>query len=119
MTSKIINMVEKLKDAEDRLLESMFQSESIADDGFSSRIVTRIRRHMWLRRLTLPIAMLVGGSIAIKPITQLSVAVSKLLTVIPMELLETPVAWIPQPQYVVLGAMLLVAAMLGVRMLED
>ena len=112
-------MAEKMKDAEDRLLESMFQSESIADDGFSKRIVTKIRQRMWLRRLALPIAMLVGGSIAIKPIAQLSVAVSKLLTVIPMELLETPVAWIPQPQYVVLGAMLLAAAMLGMRMLED
>lgn len=112
-------MVEKLKDAEDRLLESMFQSEPIADDGFSKRIVTKIRRRMWLRRLALPIAMFVGGSIAIKPVSQLSVAASKLLTVIPMELLETPVAWIPQPQYVVLGAMLLAATMLGVRMLED
>ena len=119
MISKIINMAEKMKDAEDRFLESMFQSESIADDGFSSRIVTRIRRRMWLRRLALPIAMFVGGSIAIKPLAQLSVAVSKLLTVMPVELLETPVAWIPQPQYVVLGAMLLAAAMLGLRMLEE
>ena len=112
-------MAEKLKDAEDRLLESMFHSEPIADDGFSKRIVTRIRLRMWIRRLVLPISMIIGGSIAIKPITQISVAVSKLFTVIPMELLETPVAWVPQPQYVVLGAMLLGAGMLGVRMLED
>ena len=119
MTSKIINMAEKLKDAEDRLLGTMFQAEPIVDDGFSKRIVTRIRRRLWLRRLALPIAMFVGGSIAIKPLSQLSVAVSKLLTVIPMELLETPVAWIPQLQYVVLGAMLLVASMLGIRLIED
>ena len=119
MISKIINMAEKMKDAEDRLLESMFQSEPIADDGFSSRIVTRIRRRMWLRRLALPIAMIVGGSVAIKPLAQLSVAATKLLTVIPMDFLEMPVAWIPEPQYVVLGAMLLAAAMLGVRMLEE
>ncbi len=112
-------MAEKLKDAEDRMLESIFQSELIADDGFSKQVVTRIRRRMWLRRLTLPIAIFVGGSIAIKPIAQLSVAVSKLLTVIPMELLETPIAVFPQIQYVVLGAMLLVAGLLGLRMLED
>jgi len=112
-------MADKLRDAEDRLLGLMFQAESIADDGFSKRIVTRIRRRMWLRRLALPIAMLVGGSIAIKPIAQLSVAVSKLLTVVPMELLETPIAVFPQLQYIVLGAMLLVAGMLGLRMLED
>ena len=119
MTSKIINMAEKLKDAEDQMLESMFQSELIADDGFSKRVVTRIRRRMWLRRLALPIAMFVGGSIAIEPLAQLSVAAAKLLTVIPMDFLEMPVAWIPQPQYVVLGAMLLAAAMLGVRLLEE
>jgi len=112
-------MAEKLKDAEDRLLETMFQSDLIADDGFSKRVVTRIRRRMWLRRFTLPIAMLVGGSIAIKPVLQLSAAASKLLTIIPMELLETPVAMVPQLQYVVVGAMLLMAVMLGIRMLED
>ena len=112
-------MAEKLKDAEDRLLGAMFQAEPIVDDGFSKRIVTRIRRRLWMRRLALPIAMFVGGSIAIKPIAQLSVAVSKLLTVIPMELLEAPVAWVPQLQYVVLGAMLLTAGLLGVRMLEE
>ena len=119
MTSKIIIMAEKLKDAEDRMLGAMFQAEPIADDGFSKRVVTRIRRRLWMRRLALPIAMFVGGSIAIKPLAQLSVAAAKLLTVIPMEFLEMPVAWIPQPQYVVLGAMLLAAAMLGVRMLEE
>jgi len=119
LTSKIINMAEKLKDAEDRLLGAMFQAEPIADDGFSKRVVTRIRRRLWMRRLALPVAMFVGGSIAVKPVLQLSVAVSKLLAVIPMELLETPVAWFPQLQYVVLGAMLLVASMLGIRMLED
>jgi hypothetical protein len=112
-------MAEKLKDAEDRLLGAMFQAEQIADDGFSKRIVTRIRRRMWLRRLTLPIAMFVGGSIAIKPIAELSVVVSKLLTVIPMELLEAPITVFPQLQYVVLGTMLLAAGLLGVRMLEE
>jgi hypothetical protein len=36
-----------------------------------------------------------------------------------MELLETPIAVLPQLQYVVLGAMLLVAGMLGLRILEE
>ena len=48
-------MAEKLKDAEDRLLESLFASEPIADDGFSRRVVTRIRRRIWVRRLALPV----------------------------------------------------------------
>ena len=129
MTSKIINMVEKLKDAEDRLLESMFQSEPIADDGFSARVVTRIRRRLWVRRLALPVAMLIGGVFAIKPATQLAIAVSKLLTVVPQGMLDVPTTWIPQAQTVVfgatlmqtvvLGAMLLAAGILGTRMLIE
>ena len=76
-------MVEKLQDAEDRLLEAMFRSEPIPDDGFSGRVVTRIRRDIWVRRLALPVAMLIGGAFAVKPASQLLVAGSKLLTVVP------------------------------------
>ena len=129
MTSKIINMVEKLKDAEDRFLESIFQSESIADDGFSQRVVTRIRRRIWLRRLALPVAVLVGGLIAVKPAWQLVSAASKLLSTVPEGVFETPASWIPQMQTVVFGAsllqlvviggMLLAAGLLGTRMLVE
>ena len=129
MTSKIINMAEKLKDAEDRLLESMFRSEPIADEGFSGRVVARIRRRLWVQRLALPIAMLVGGAIAVKPATQLVAAASKLLTVVPQGVLDVPTTWIPQvqnvaygatlTQTVVLGAMVLAAGVLGTRMLVE
>ena len=122
-------MAEKLKDAEDRLLESMFRSEPIADEGFSSRVVARIRRRFWVQRLALPIAMLVGGAIAVKPATQLVAAASKLLTVVPQGILEAPTTWIPQvqnvafgaslTQTVVLGAMVLAAGVLGTRMLVE
>ena len=129
MTSKIINMAEKLKDAEDRFLESMFESQQIADDGFSHRVVTRIRRRLWVRRVTLPIAMLIGGAIAIRPASELLIAASKLLTVAPQSVLEAPSSLLPQmqsvafgasmTQTVVLAAMLLGAGILGVRLLNE
>ena len=129
MTSKIINMAEKLKDAEDRLLESMFASEPIADDGFSSRVVTRIRRRIWLRRLALPVAMLIGGAIAIKPASQLVMAAAKLLTVVPQDVVVSSAEWMPQVQgiavsgsfvqTVVYGAVLLGVGILGARMLTE
>ena len=112
-------MAEKLKDAEDRLLESMFAAEPIADDGFSKRVVSKVRRRLWIRRLALPVAMLIGGGIAAKPLAQLGLAASKLLTVMPQELLAIPTDWIPQLQLIVVGAMLLVAGSLGMRLLED
>ena len=112
-------MAEKLKDAEDRLLESMFQSAPIADDGFSKHVVTRIRRRLWLRRLSLPVAMLIGGGIAVRPMSELVLAASKLLTVIPQDVLAVPTDWVPQMQLVILGAMLLAAGGLGMRLVED
>jgi hypothetical protein len=122
-------MAEKLKDAEDRLLESMFHSQAIADDGFSRRIVTRIRRRLWVQRLALPIALVIGGAIALKPAMQLMLLMPKLLAIVPQGVLNVPASWLPQveasafgasfPQIVVLGAMLLVAAFLGIRLLEE
>ena len=129
MTSKIINMADKLMDAQDRLLESMFKSEPIPDDGFSHRIVNRIRRRIWVRRLALPIAMLIGVVIAIKPASQLVVAASKLLTVVPQDVLLLPAKWLPQVQGVVIsgsfmqtviyGAVLLGVGLVGSRLLAE
>ncbi len=129
MTSKIINMAEKLRDAEDRMLESLFASEPIADDGFSQRVVGRIRRRIWIRRLALPIAMIVGGAIAIKPASQLVMAASKLLTVVPQDVVVTPAEWLPQVQGIAIsgsfvqtaiyGAVLLGVGLLGARMLTE
>ena len=116
-------------DAEDRLLESIFKSEPIADDGFSRRVVGRIRRRIWVRRLALPVAMIVGGVIAIKPASQLLLAVSKLLTVVPQEVVAAPASWLPEVQglaisgsviqMVVYGAMLLGIGLVGARMLSE
>ncbi len=81
--------------------------------------MARIRRRLWLRRLALPIAMVIGGGVAIKPMSELVLAATKLLTFVPQGMFEIPAAWVPQLWTVVLGAMLLAAAMLGMRMVED
>ena len=119
MTSKIINMAERMKDAEDRFLESMFDAAPIADDGFSTMIVRRIRRRLWLRRLALPLAAVIGGAIAIKPLAGLVTAAVRLTSLLPQELLAATSALVPQAPIVVLGAMLLAACLLGLRALDD
>ncbi len=124
MTSKIINMAERIKDEEDRLLESMFESAPIADDGFSVAVVRRVRRRLWLRRLAVPLATLIGGAIAIKPLTGFVVAIAKLFVLMPPELISSARALVPelpitQLPTVVLGAMLLAAILLGLRSLEE
>ena len=119
MTSKIINMADRMKDAEDRLLEAMFETTPIADNGFSVRIVRRIRRRLWVRRLALPIALLLGGSIAFRPVLQLLDAAATLTSVLPGEWAAMPLDRIPQLPVVLMGAALLAVAMLTARMLEE
>jgi hypothetical protein len=112
-------MAEKMQDAEDRLLESLFQSEPIADDGFSGRIVGRIRRQMWVRRLALPVAMIVGAAIAIKPATQLLTVGSKIFGSLPTESLLPSSAMASQLPILVMAGIGLAIVMLTFRMLEE
>ena len=121
MTSKIINMADKFKDTEDRLLESLFTHDPIADDGFSNHVVRRIRVRMWIRRLALPVAMLIGAVIAIKPASQLVAAGTRVLGAVPQDILAMPTVSlsIPQLPTVLLVGALLAIGMLSIRMLEE
>ena len=112
-------MADRIKDAEDRLLETMFAAEPIADDGFSDRIVRRIRRRLWLRRLAMPIAVLLGAAIAAEPVFEFVQAVAGLSTLLPAESINVPTGWIPQLQTIVLAGMLVATGVFGLRMLEE
>ena len=112
-------MAERIKDEQDRMLESLFASEPIADNGFSTRVVRQVRRRIWLRRLTLPTATLVGALVAFKPLAQLVTVVAGLSRMIPQDVLGVSAIVVPQLPMLVLGAMLLATCMFGLRMLED
>ena len=118
----IINMVDRLKDAEDLKLESLFRLQPVQDDGFSVNVVSRVRRRIWVRRLALPVAITIGTLIAAKPLLQLAGAVPKLLMIVPdslSSLNSLPLTSLPQNSTVVFGAMLLFAVMMIGKMLED
>ena len=119
MKSKIINMAEKIKDAQDRNLEALFASAPVADDGFSRRIVRRLQRRLWVRRLTLPVAGIIGGVIAFKPLAGLVSLLANLSTLVPKEIVTATTGSVPQGQIIVLGGVLLLACLLGMRFLED
>jgi len=112
-------MAEKIKDAEDRLLESLFESPPLADDGFSARIVSRVNRQLWFRRLTLPVAVVIGGAGAFKPLAGLVTALANLSTLIPQDLVSGATSSIPQFQTIVLGAVLLAVGLVSMRLLAD
>jgi hypothetical protein len=119
LTSKIINMAERIKDAEDRMLESMFASAPITDDGFSVRIVQKVRRRIWLRRLTLPIATVIGLLVSFKPLAAFVTTLAGLSKLIPQDVLNVTSTIVPQLPMLVLGGMLLATCMAGLRALED
>ena len=112
-------MAEHIKDEQDRMLEAMFASESVADDGFSARVVSKVRRRIWVRRLTLPIAVMIGLAISFKPIMGLVSMVAGLLKLVPQDFVHVPLELLPQLPMIALGAMLLATCMVGLRALED
>ena len=122
MTSKIINMVDRLKDNEDLKLEALFRSEPLADDGFSVAVVSRVKRRMWIRRLSLPMAIGLGAAISAKPILQVASVVPGLVTSIfgsTIDIDRLPLADLPQFSTMLFGASIIMAIMLASRILEE
>lgn len=116
-------MADRMKDATDRKLELMFASESVMDDGFSARIEKRIRRNLWVSRLALPIAVLAGGAIALKPMLATLTLLTRFAAILPSELGSDlgslSVGSLPQLSTVIMGGMLALAFVMISRMLED
>ena len=115
-------MADRLKDREDLKLDALLQSDAVRDDGFSARIESRIRRQIWVQRLTLPIAILIGFLFAAKPFFQLLEFAPKLLTILPQRLtvsIDLPFESMPQLSSFIFVSFLLAAAMFVGRLLED
>jgi len=116
-------MADKMKDATDRKLESLFASDAIADVGFSTRVEKRIQHQLWVDRLALPIAILVGGAIALKPMIALLIALSRLTTALPHNVISTigglASGNLPHLSTIVTGVILALAFVMVSAFLED
>jgi hypothetical protein len=115
-------MADRLKDDDDTRLESLFRSAPVRDDGFSARIVSRVRRKLWVQRLSLPVAFVVGGALSIKPMLQLVSSIATLTGAIPdgiSKLEHLPVGVMPQLSTIIMGAALLGILLMIGRMLEE
>lgn len=126
MISKIINMAEHLKDEDDRRLEQLFAIEPIADGDFSSKILRkihrRLRRRQWIRRLSLPVAILAGSTIAAKPllgfVAVLPAAAEKLLGAT-LPLAHLPLSGVLDASSILVAATALMALFVITRILEE
>lgn len=94
-------------------------SPPIADDGFSTQIVGQLKRRLWIRRLTVPIAGLIGAVLAFKPLSGLVTVMASLSSMIPKEVVSSTANSLPQLPLIMLGAALLAMCLVGLRFLED
>ena len=111
-----------MKDAEDLKLEALFSAEPVADDGFSVKVVARVRRQVWIRRLSLPVAIAIGSLIGIKPLLELAGTLPQILRIIPIDQLgfdALPIETLPQGSTLLIGATLIMAVMFVSRLLEE
>ena len=112
-------MADRIRDAEDRLLESMFESAPIEDAGLSDQIVRRIRRRLWIRRLALPVATVIGTSIALGPMMNFAQLIANVANIMPQQSFGLPTDWLPQLHIVLLAGLVAVTAYVGTQALED
>lgn len=104
---------------DDQALKQLFHSERIADAGFSQHIVRRVRARIWLQRLIMPAALLLGGTLAYRPLVDLLGAISALADYIPVNLTELSATAAPPMSTVVTVAALVIAVLCLVPALED
>lgn len=119
MIAQIIKLADRMKNQDDLKLEALFRSEAINDDGFSDRVMKRIRWQMRVRRYAVPVAILVGGVIAAGPAMDLLMVASRLITVLPEEVRSLPLESLPQMPAVLGGLAIAAAAAMFFRLLED
>ena len=119
-------MVERIKDKEELRLEAMFRSDPLPDVDFSSKVMIRVRRQIWIRRLAMPVAIFLGGLIAFKPASELVMTLSKVMNVLPaslttisVDLPSIPVESLPQVSTYLIGGLMVLVTLFFVRVLED
>lgn len=102
-------------DDEDLRLQDMFRSDPIPDNGFSDRVVRRVRRRLWVRRLLVPAATAAGGLVAVGPASQL---LSSLLAQAG-SLAAMPASFSWNIESLAPGMLLLAAVLVAVRLIEE
>ncbi len=119
MISNIINMADKTTDREDELLQSLFAAEPVEDDGFSDRVVRKLRVRIWVQRLTLPVAALIGFAVAINPLMDLLALMPSLASMVPARFAFDIGSALPATPSLVVGGLLLIGGLGALQLLDD
>lgn len=103
---------------EERQLSELFQTLNppVADEGFSDTVLRHIRRRLWLRRIVLWTAAVVGGVLALGPLFELAVLLSEGLVTAATRWNDP--AWSAQNPALVITALLALVVPGAIRLLE-
>ncbi len=115
-------MAERIKDKEDLKLDAMFRSGPLPDDGFSVKVMSRVRHRMWVQRLSLPVGIAVGALFGAKPLLQILNVVPGLVNSVfgsSLSFDSISMANVPQLSTVLIGATLVMAMFFASRILEE
>ena len=111
-------------DEEGRLSE-LFETLTppLEDEGFSADVLRRIRRRAWLRRAVLGTAAIVGGVLALGPLSELSILLSGLPALLSEGLVTVATswndpAWLAQNRIALILAVLAASVPGAIRLLE-
>jgi hypothetical protein len=112
-------MAEKIRDEVDLLLETLFASTPIEDNGFSDRVVGRVRRKQRFRSVCVSVALVLGSLIALQPAIALLTMLYQLLFDTSTGLFAASADRIPSLTMLVAGGVLAAVLMLGMRLADD
>ena len=103
---------------QERRLSELFQTLAppLEDEGFTGIVLRRIGRRLWLRRIVLGTAVVVGGILALGPLSQLAVLLAEGLVVAATRWNDP--AWLAQNQALLILGLLAVAWPGAMRLLE-
>lgn len=110
---------------EEGRLSELFETLTppLEDEGFSAIVLRRIRRRVWLRRAVLGAAVIVGGALALGPLSELSVLIAGLPAVLSEGLIATATnwndpAWLAQNRLVLIMVVLAASIPGAIRLLD-
>ncbi len=119
-------MADRNKDKQQLRLEALFQSDPLPDLGFSKKVMRRVRRQMWIRRLAMPVAVSVGGLFAARPASEIVVSLVNMVAELPLDRLDIsaivpalPMDSIPQFSTLLVSGVFALVALFFVRALAD
>lgn len=106
---------------EDEWLRKAFGQAELADDGFSTAVMRRVRRKARVRRWTMPVATAVAAMIAARPAIELLLFVNSLFGTVlsKAELISVPSDWAAQSASFMIAGALIVLGGVFMSALQD